>query len=157
MCVWGTQAAYPDQLQLTDVFTDEGTVLDEILSNKGGHAAADTLNFNYATNFKSLLRPVPTNTVAWVNAFKKSSVAPVNPVAPVIIYYGTKDTAVPIIMGKLYQKQMCAIGGQIERVQLPGEQSHYTTPGIAEPMFVQWIADRLADKPVQNPCVSTVV
>ncbi len=45
------------------------------------------------------------------------------PVAPVIIYYGTKDTAVPIIMGKLYQEQMCALGAQIERVQLPA--SHF--------------------------------
>ena len=92
----------------------------------------------------------------WVNAFKSGSVAPVKPVAPVIIYYGTKDTAVPIIMGKLYQEQMCALGAQIERVQLPGKQSHFTTPGIAEPMFVPWIAERLADKPVQNPCVTII-
>jgi pimeloyl-ACP methyl ester carboxylesterase len=157
MSVWGTQAAYPDQLKLTDIFTDEGAVvIDEILSNKGIHAAADTISFNYGTNFKSLLKPVPTNTVAWVNAFKNGSVAPVSPVAPVIIYYGTKDTAVPIIMGKLYQEQMCAKGAQVERVQLPGEQSHFTTPGVAEPMFVSWIADRLADKPVQNPCVTII-
>ena len=54
---------------------------------------------------------------------------------------------------KLYQEQMCSKGAQIERVQLPGEQSHFTTPGAAKAMFVQWIADRFADKPLQNPCV----
>lgn len=157
MSVWGTQAAYPDQLNLTDIFTDEGAVIaDKILSNKGIHAAADTISFNFGDNFKSLLRPIPKNTVAWVNAFKKGSVAPVKPIAPVIIYYGTKDTAVPIIMGQIYQEQMCAMGAQIERVQLPGEQSHFTTPKIAEPLFEQWIADRLADKPVQNPCVTII-
>lgn len=147
MSLWGTQAAYPNQLKLTDVLTDDGAaVLDEILSNKGIHAAADTIRFNYGANFKSLLRPVPTNTVAWVNAFKNGSVAPVKPIAPVIIYFGDKDTTVPIMMGKLYQEQMLAIGGQIERVQLPGEQSHFTTPGAAEPLYVQWITARLAEK-----------
>ena len=154
MSLWGTQAAFPDQLKLTDVFTDEGAVvLDEILSNKGVHAAADTIHFNFAENFRSLLRNEPANSVAWVNAFKKGSVAPVRPIAPVVVYYGTKDTVVPIVMGKLYQEQMCSKGAQIERVQLPGEQSHFTTPGAAKAMFVQWIADRFADKPLQNPCV----
>lgn len=154
MFVWGTQAAFPEQLKLTDVFTDDGAlVLDEILSNKGVHAAADTIRFNYGDNFKSLLRSYPINADAWVSAFKKGSIASVNPVAPVIIYYGTKDTTVPIIMGRLYQEQMCSAGAQIERVQLPGEQSHFTTPGAAEPLFVQWIADRLSDKPVLNSCV----
>lgn len=157
MSLWGTQAAYPEQLKLTDVFTDEGAAtINEILSNKGVHVTVDTLRFNFGDNFKSLLRPAPTNTIAWVNALKKSSVAPVKPMAPVIIYFGTKDTAVPITMGKLYQEKMCALGAEVERVQLPGEQSHYSTPGAAEPLFIQWIADRLADKPVLNSCKTII-
>jgi pimeloyl-ACP methyl ester carboxylesterase len=157
MSLWGIQAAFPDQLKLTDVFTEEGAaVLDKILSNKGVHAAADTIHFNFGENFRSLLRNAPANTIAWVNAIKNSSVAPVRPIAPVVIYYGTKDTVVPIVMGKLYQEQMCSKGAQIERVQLPGEQSHFTTPGAAEALFVQWIAERFADKPIQNPCVTIV-
>lgn len=157
MSLWGTQAAFPDQLKLTDVFTDEGAlVLDEILSNKGIHPAADTIHFNFGENFRSLLRTMPINTVAWVNALKKGSVAPLKPIAPVVIYYGTKDTVVPFAMGKLYQEEMCSKGAQIERVQLPGEQSHFTTPGAAEPLFVRWIADRFTDQPLQNPCVTIV-
>lgn len=154
MSVWGTQAAYNNQLKLTDIFTDEGAqVLDKIFSNKGVHAAADTIRFNFGENFKSLLKPIPTNTIAWVNAYRKGSVAPLSPVAPVVIYYGKDDTTVPIIMGKLYQKQMCSLGAQIERVQLPGEISHFTTPGAAEGLYVQWIKDRLSGKPLQNACV----
>ena len=99
---------------------------------------------------------MPTNTVAWVHAFKKGSVAPVNPVAPVIIYFGTKDTTVPIIMGRLYQEQMCAKGAHVERVQVPGEQSHITTPGAADAMYVQWIADRLAGKPLENSGITII-
>ncbi|CDR33757.1 alpha/beta fold hydrolase [Criblamydia sequanensis] len=157
MALWGTQSAFPDQLKLTDVFKEKGAlVLDEILSNKGVHAAADTIHFNFGENYRSLLRDKPVNTVAWVNALKKGSVAPLKPIAPVVIYYGTKDTVVPPTMGKLYQEEMCHKGALIERVQLPGEQSHFTTPGVAEPFFVQWIADRFADKPVKNPCVTII-
>lgn len=156
MSLWGTQAAFPDQLKLTDVFTDQGAVvLDEILSNKGVHAAADTIKFNFGENYKSLVRN-PTNTIAWINAFRKGSVAPLSPIAPVVIYYGTKDVVVPATMSELYQEQMCKKGAQIERVQLSGSQSHFTTPGAAEALFVAWIADRFVDKPVQNPCVTII-
>lgn len=157
MSLWGTQSAFPKELKLTDVFTDEGSsVLDKILSNKGVHAAADTIHFNFGENFRSLVKNVPTNTLAWAKALKKGSVAPVRPIAPVVIYFGTNDTVVPPIMGKLYQQQMCQKGAEVERVQLPGEQSHFTTPRAAEPFFIKWIADRFADKPIQNPCVTII-
>lgn len=156
MSLWGTQASFPDQLKLTDVFTDEGSkIIDQILTNKGVHAAADTLHFNFGDNYKSLVREVPLNTVAWVNAFKKGSVADVTPIAPLVIYYGTKDVVVPPEMGKLYQEQMCTKGALIERVQLPGEQSHFTTPGSSEPLYIQWITDRFENKPLQSPCTTT--
>lgn len=72
--------------------------------------------------------------------------------APVVIYWGTNDTTVPPVMGKLYYEQMCKLGGNVTRVQLPGNQSHFTTPGSAEPFYVKWIADRFMDKPVVNGC-----
>ncbi len=157
MCLWGTQAAFPDQLKLTDVFTEKSTpIVNEILGNKGVHVAADTIKFNFGDNYKSLLKSVPENTIAWIDAFKKGSVPSLKPVAPVVIYYGTKDIVVPPEMGKLYQEQMCKLGGQIERVQLPGEQSHFTTPGSAEPYFIEWIANRFNDKPIQNPCITII-
>lgn len=49
-------------------------------------------------------------------------------------------------------KAMCKIGGNITRVQLPGKQSHFTTPGSAEPFYVKWIADRFAGMPASNGC-----
>jgi dienelactone hydrolase len=152
MSVWGTQAAYPN-LKLTDLFTEPGAkLIDEVLSNKCMHVAADTINFAVGNQYKSLLKAQPANTVAWAKAFVDGSVAPVKPVAPVIIYWGTKDTAVPPVMHQLYQKQMCALGANVERVQLPGEQSHYTTPGVAAPMYLPWIKDRVAGKPLANAC-----
>ena len=35
---------------------------------------------------------------------------------------------------------------------IPGEQTHFTTPGTAGPLFQDWIKDRLAGKPATNNC-----
>ena len=47
---------------------------------------------------------------------------------------------------------MCKLGGNMTRVQLPGNQSHFTTPGSAEPFYVKWIADRFAGISAPNGC-----
>ena len=152
MNLWGTQAAFP-KLSLTDVFTDQGArAVDEIFLNKCVHVAADTLNYSYSTEFKSLLKDKPTNTLEWAKAFVKGSIAPVKPVAPVVIYWGTKDTVVPPLMGELYQKQMCAKGANVNRIQLAGEQTHFSTPGTAAPLYMPWVKDRLSGKPLENAC-----
>ena len=152
MAMWGLQAANP-KLKLTDLFTDEGAkVIDEVVSNKCMHALADTLSYNFGENYKSLLRTPQVNQLEWLTAVIKGSVAPVKPVAPVVIYWGTKDVTNPPIMGKLYQEQMCKLGGNVDRVQLPGEQTHFTTPGTAKPLYLPWIKDRLAGKPATNNC-----
>ena len=78
-------AAFPD-LNLTDIFTADGAkVIDEVFSQKCMHAGADTLNFAYADSYKTLLNPEPANSLAWVKALVAASVAPVKPVAPVVI------------------------------------------------------------------------
>ena len=38
---------------------------------------------------------------------------------------------------------LLANGGNVARTQLPGAQNHFTTPGVAQPMYVDWVADRL--------------
>ena len=152
MNMWGMQAAFPE-LKMTDLFTDEGAAdIDAIVSRKCMHAASDTLNFAYGTSYKTLLKPAPANAKAWASAMIEGSVAPVKPVAPVIIYWGTKDTTVPPVMGKIYRDQMCGRGGNVARVQLAGDESHFTTPGAAEPLYVPWMMDRLAGKPAADGC-----
>ena len=152
MGLWGTQAAYPD-LKLTDVLTDEGArVVDKLSNNKCIHVLSDSFNYAYGEQYKLLLKPQTSNSLAWVKAFVDGSVKPVKPVAPVVIYWGTKDTAVPPIMHELYQKQMCAMGANVERIQLPGEQTHFTTPVVSAPMYLEWVKDRVAGKPLGNVC-----
>ncbi|HQR83813.1 MAG: lipase [Polynucleobacter sp. 24-46-87] len=154
MGLWGAQAAYP-HLKLTDVLTDEGAkVVDKLARNKCVHVLSDTFNYAYGDQYKSLLKPEPNNSLAWVKAFIDGSVKPIKPVAPVVIYWGTKDTAVPPVMHELYQKQMCAMGANVGRVQLPGEQTHFATPGVSAPMYLEWVKDRFAGKPLANGCPS---
>jgi len=153
MNLWGTQAAFPEKLQLTDVFTDEGAkVIDEIVSKKCMHAAAGTMNFTYGSGFSSLMKPRPGNAMAWATAMLAGSVADEKPIAPVIIFWGTHDTVVPPVMGALYREQMCKKGANITRVQLPGEQTHFSTPGASQPIYVPWVADRFAGKPLATGC-----
>lgn len=150
--LWGMVAAFPE-LHLEDILTEEGAlVVDKLMERKCMHAASDTFNFNYGNKYKSFLRSDIKNSFAWINANKKGSVAPKVPFAPVIIYWGTDDTTVPPIMGKLYFNQMCAMNAPITRVKLPGKQNHFTTPASAEPLYISWIADRFDGKPLENLC-----
>jgi hypothetical protein len=135
------------------VFTDDGAkVIDEIVSNKCMHAAAGTMNFTYGSGFSSLLKPKPGNAMAWATAMLAGSVADEKPIAPVIIFWGTHDTVVPPVMGALYREQMCKKGANVTRVQLAGEQTHFSTPGASQPIYVPWVADRFAGKPMENGC-----
>lgn len=150
--LWGMVAAFP-QLKLDDVLTPEGVkVVNEVLERKCMHVAADTINFSYGNRYKQLLKTNINHAMAWLESYKKGGVPVVKPIAPVIIYWGTEDKTVPPVMGKLYYEQMCKLGGNMTRVQLPGKQSHFTTPGSAEPFYVKWIADRFAGIPATNGC-----
>ncbi|MFJ1269921.1 alpha/beta fold hydrolase [Legionella lytica] len=150
--LWGMVAAFPE-LKLSDILTDEGVdTVNQIMARKCMHSASDTLNFNYGNHYKNFLRSDIKNALAWVKATIKGSVNPVAPIAPVIIYWGTNDTTIPPVMGELYLKQMCKIGGQVIRVKLPGNQNHFTTPAAAELLYIPWIADRFAGKPVEHVC-----
>ena len=154
MSLWATQAAFSDKLRLSDLFTDEGAkVLNEVLSNKCMHVAADTLHFTYGDEFGSLMKKDASNAKAWVDAILAGAGTKEKPVAPVIIFFGTKDTAVPPIMGKLYRERMCKQGSNVARVQLEGEQSHFTTPPVSQPLYVPWVVDRFAGKPAADGCI----
>lgn len=153
MTLWGTQAAYPDRFNLTDVFTEDGAkFVDEVMSNKCVHAASDTINYSYGAQFSQLLRSDPVNPQEWAQTLIDSAGPDVKAVAPVIIYWGTKDTVAPPIMHKLYREHMCKLGGNVARVQLAGDLTHFATPAASQPLYLPWIADRLAGKPAPDGC-----
>ncbi len=156
MFLWGIEAAYPDKLKYTDIFTADGAkALDEIFANKCVHAASDTIGYTFGKDFAKLMRSDPQNELAWAQAIQNVSVPnDVKPVAPVMIYFGDNDTTLPPIQSELYRKKMCAIAGaNVGRMQLPGTQDHFSTPGVSEQFYLPWIADRFAGKPAPDGCV----
>ena len=154
MTFWALPNGFSN-LRLEDVFTPAGAkAINEIYTGKCVHTAVDTINYNFGSTYKTLLNAQPKNSLAWAKAIYESGVKKVKPVAPVTIYWGTKDTAVPPFMGKLYQEQMCKLGANVARTQLPGEQTHYTTPPVAQALFVPWVKDRFAGKPAPNGCAA---
>lgn len=154
MNLWANSVAFPE-LKLTDIFTEEGAkLIDTLMQNKCVHVLSDTLNFTLGKNFKSLLKPKPDNTLSWAKAMMEGSAPSEKPVAPVVIYWGDKDTVVPPAMGKAYRDKMCALGANISRIKLPGEQNHFTTPSAALPLYLKWISDRIDGAGVENGCHS---
>jgi pimeloyl-ACP methyl ester carboxylesterase len=157
MNMWGIEAAFPDKLKLTDLFTEEGAkALDDIFTNKCVHAISDTISYTYGKDFGKLMRSDPQNALAWAQAVQDISVVnDVKPAAPVMIYFGDNDTTLPPIQHELYRKKMCAIAGaNVGRMQLPGTQDHFSTPGASEQFYLPWIADRFAGKPAPDGCAA---
>ena len=114
MTLWANTAAFPD-LKLTDVFTDAGAkAVDAIMRGKCVHGAADTINFTFGDAYKSMLKEKPSNTQAWVKALIDGSVPREKPVAPVIIFWGTKDTVVPRSWAS-FTKIRCALWAATSR------------------------------------------
>jgi pimeloyl-ACP methyl ester carboxylesterase len=154
MNLWANSVAFPE-LKLTDIFTEEGAkLIDTLMQNKCVHVLSDTLNFTFGNNFKSLLKPKPDNTLAWAKALIDGSAPTEKSVAPVVIYWGDKDTVVPPAMGKAYRDKMCRLGANVSRVKLPGEQNHFTTPSVAQPLYLKWISARVDGAGIENGCLS---
>lgn len=152
MTLWTMSKTFPD-LSFADIMTEDGArVMDDIFSKKCMHPAADTMNFTFGDGYRALVKPEAGNAEAWVNRLIQASVTQDAPVAPVIIYYGNKDVTNDPVMGKLYQAQRCAQGANVTRVELPGDQNHFTTPPVSEPLYVPWIEDRFAGKDLANGC-----
>ncbi len=152
MTLWANAITFPN-LKLTDVFTEDGAkAMNEILLAKCVHAAGDTISYNFGESYKTLLRDHPVNAAGWVKALVDGSGPLTKPIAPVIIYWGTKDVVNPPVMGQLYREKICQIGGNVARVQLAGEQTHFSTPVVSQPLFVPWIKDRFDGKPAPDGC-----
>ena len=155
MMLWGIQAAYPDTLKYTDIYTTDGAkALDEISRTKCINASSDSINYTFGDSYKTVMRLNRQNDLAWAKAFQAVNVPnDVKSVAPVMIYSGDNDTTLPPIQHELYRKNMFAISGaNVGRMQLPGKQDHFSTPGLSEQYHLPWIADRFDGKPALDGC-----
>jgi pimeloyl-ACP methyl ester carboxylesterase len=151
MMYWGLAAAQPG-LQLGDLFTSQAAnELNGILQRKCVHELSASFSYSYGNTFAGMLKAQPSNALAWVQALRNLSPS-LNPTAPVAIYWGNNDTVVPPEMHKLYFEAACKRGAVISRTELPGNNTHFSTPAAAQPIYVPWILERFAGQPVVNGC-----
>jgi pimeloyl-ACP methyl ester carboxylesterase len=149
--MYGLQTAYPDKLKLTDWFTPEGAkVFDQLSNNKCFHVLSDSLSYTYGDNYTSLVQSEPRNAKAWIDALIAGGIPNNKPLAPVLVYRGTKD-AVPKPMIDIYESQMCKLGANVQHIEMNGA-THFTSPVEAQKTFLPWVKDRFAKKPLDNAC-----
>lgn len=151
MMYQGLAAAEPG-LKLSDLFTPQAVgEVEGIMERKCMHELSASFSYSYGSSYTSMLKAEPSNALAWVQGIRKLSPS-TTPLAPVVIYWGNNDTVVPPIMHKLYFEAACKQGAVISRNELPGNNTHFSTPAASQPFFVPWILDRFAGKPILNGC-----
>lgn len=151
MMYQGLAAAEPG-LKLSDLFTPQAVgEVEGIMERKCMHELSASFSYSYGSSYTSMLKAEPSNALAWVQGIRKLSPS-TTPLAPVVIYWGNNDTVVPPIMHKLYFEAACKQGAVISRNELPGNNTHFSTPAASQPFFMPWILDRFAGKPILNGC-----
>ena len=154
MFYWGVAAGNPD-LRLSDVFTANNLpTLSTLMRNKCVHELGASYSYTYGNNLFGIFNAKPTHALAWTRAINKDLVASDQPLAPVLITWGNHDTVVPPVMHQVYAKSACAKGANITRVELPGNNTHFTTPTASEPFYLPWITARFAGRVAVNGCAS---
>ena len=138
MNMWGTQAAFPD-LGLNDLFTDDGAkVVDRVFSNKCMHSAADTLNYAYASQYKTLLNPKPKNTMAWISGAgsRQRRAGEAGGACRDLLgrqgHGGSTADGEAISGPDVRTGRQCRTGGNF-----PESETHCSTPGAATPLFLR--------------------
>jgi len=151
MMYWGLASAEPG-LSLADLFTPEATThVNQIMRRKCIHELSASFSYSYGNTYQKMLKPTPSNSLAWVKAIQQQSPG-LKPMAPVVIYWGNQDDVVPPVMHQLYFEAACKQGAVMSRIELPGNNTHFTTPAASEPFYLAWMDDRFNGKPVRNGC-----
>ena len=154
MFYWGLAAAELG-LNISDLLTPEATAqINAIMQRKCIHELSASFGYSYGNSYKQMLKAAPTNALAWVKAIKKQSPG-LKPMAPVVIYWGNQDDVVPPVMHKLYFEAACKQGAVMSRNELPGNNTHFSTPAASQPYYLPWIEDRFNGKPLLNGCPNT--
>jgi pimeloyl-ACP methyl ester carboxylesterase len=154
MFYWGLAAAEPG-LNISDLLTPQATAqINAIMRRKCIHELSASFSYSYGNSYKQMLKATPTNALAWVKAIQKQSPG-LKPMAPVVIYWGNQDDVVPPVMHKLYAQAACKQGAVMSRNELPGNNTHFSTPAASEPYYLPWIEERFSGKPALNGCPNT--
>jgi pimeloyl-ACP methyl ester carboxylesterase len=140
----GFQAAFPDRLALSDVFTPLGV---EILATGWNHLPIHHLSDVIDRMFR-LKGPIfhlpPNNWDAWVTAISAGSATLVKPICPVLVCMDTFDggTVVPVPLQQAYVTAAQALGGMVETREYPHDD-HFALPASCVHDARDWLTRHL--------------
>jgi pimeloyl-ACP methyl ester carboxylesterase len=144
MTLAGFQAANPDQLALSDVFTPLGvTIIETGWNHLPVHHFSDVLVRMFRLH-GPILNKTPGNWSAWEQAIAAGSATLVRPVCPVLVCMDTFDggTVIPVSAQQAYVKAVSALGGKVETREYP-KDDHFALPASCVHSARDWLTHQL--------------
>lgn len=143
----GTSDAFG--LNIEDYLTDTGKKVFERLN--ASCTGEDIAGFGTITT-ADVTDPDVLQEPRFREALAESLLGTRKPGAPAYIYHGSADTIVPPSFGPALFSDWCALGADVEFVQLPA-QEHLSGNVTGTPAAIGWMAERLAGEPAQSGCI----
>lgn len=125
----GLAAAFPDQLSLSDVFTEVGIEVFETNWNiQPVHHLSDILGRAYKHRGQ-VMKVDKTKLPAWIQAIAESSAAQVKPVCPILVLIDSQGggTVCPVSWQTGYADAVTALGGNVTVKDYPHDD-HFSLP-----------------------------
>jgi hypothetical protein len=148
MTLAGFQAANPDQLALSDVFTPLGvTIVENGWNHLPVHHFSDVLGRMFRLH-GPILKETPENWSAWERAIAAGSATLVAPVCPVLVCMDTFDggTVIPVLAQQGYVTAASALGGIVETHEYP-QDDHFSLPASCVRRARDWLTSHLPTNP----------
>lgn len=140
----GYQAAYPDKLALTDVFTPLAVEIAEQAWNRQPiHHLSDVVARMYRLK-GALLNYPQKNWNAWTAAIEAGSAGLVKPICPLLVCMDTFDggTAAPVTWQQKFVQDVEALGAKVEIRDYPHDD-HFSLPASCVHEARDWLTRHL--------------
>jgi pimeloyl-ACP methyl ester carboxylesterase len=141
----GFQAAYPDQLALSDVFTPMGVeIIDTGWNHLPIHHLSDVIDRMFRLKGPIMKQPIE-NWEAWEKAIALGSATMVKPICPVLVCSDTFDggTVVPVVLQQAYIDAARALGGTVDTREYPHDD-HFSLPQSCVHDAREWLTRHLS-------------
>ena len=140
----GNQAAHPDELELSDMFTPLGVeIINTAWNHQPIHHISDVIGRMFRLKGPIFNNP-PKNLPTWESALAAGSAALIKPVCPVLVCMDTFDggTVLPVPVQQAYVTAARALGGNVETREYPHDD-HFSLPASCVQEARAWLTSHL--------------
>lgn len=147
----GMEAAYPDDVDLSEVVTDYGLSKIDVVDTGCSREIHDA----YAADANAdLMKADPYTLENWKRIIDEQEPGTARTDVPILIIHGGNDEQIPVVSSKLLLDRMCGFDQVVVRRVYDG-MSH---AGVIKPSFpamLEWIDARFAGEPAPSDCDDT--